>query len=92
MQATCPFSPKNSSKSMIVDVPTNSDFPLENIPFGVISTQENPVPRPATAIGDYALDLSVLAAHDLFNGPILSKAAKAVFTSVRAIVSRNKKC
>ncbi len=33
-------------------VPEDSDFPLENIPFGVVSTKSNPNDRfPATRIG-----------------------------------------
>ena len=54
---------------MIVQVPIDSDFPLENIPFGIISTDDNLNHRPATAIGQYALDLSIIA--HLFNGPLL---------------------
>lgn len=65
---------------MIVQVPKDSDFPIENIPFGIISTAVDPTPRPATAIGDYALDLSKIA--HLFNGPILSSQATMVFTQV----------
>jgi fumarylacetoacetase len=65
---------------MIVQVSNDSDFPIENIPFGIISTTGDPKPRPATAIGDYALDLSKIA--HLFNGPILSSKAATVFTQV----------
>ncbi|MBJ3774160.1 fumarylacetoacetase [Acuticoccus mangrovi] len=38
-----------------------SDFPLNNLPFGVISTAGSP-PRCAVAIGDFALDLAALEA------------------------------
>lgn len=65
---------------MIVQVSKDSDFPIENIPFGIISTAADPTPRPATAIGDYALDLSKIA--HLFNGPLLNSKATAVFTQV----------
>eukprot|EP00842_Homolaphlyctis_polyrhiza_P005981 jgi/Hompol1/6384/HPOL_000768-RA len=59
---------------------SDSDFPIENIPFGVISTHENPNPRAATAIGDFAVDLSVLANAGLFDGPLLAAHAKHVFS------------
>eukprot|EP00041_Stephanoeca_diplocostata_P023493 m.578493 g.578493 ORF g.578493 m.578493 type:complete len:419 (-) comp22306_c1_seq16:2102-3358(-) len=47
-----------------------SDFPIQNIPFGVFSTAAEPTPRCATRIGDTVVDLSKLA--DLFTGPALS--------------------
>ena len=65
---------------MIVQVSKDSDFPIENIPFGIVSTTADPTPRPATAIGDYALDLSKIA--HLFDGPLLKATATTVFTQV----------
>lgn len=46
-----------------VPVPDRSDFTLDNLPYGVFST-EGSLPRIGVAIGDYVLDLKVLA-HDL---------------------------
>lgn len=63
-----------------MQVSSDSDFSIENIPFGIISTAADPTPRPATAIGDFALDLSKIV--HLFNGPILSSKANTVFTQV----------
>ena len=37
-----------------------SPFSLSNLPFGIFSTSSSPSPRPAIAIGDYALDLAQL--------------------------------
>lgn len=37
-----------------------SDFPIENLPYGVFSTAENPTHRIGVAIGDQILDLSVV--------------------------------
>src|SRR5215216_6082782 len=42
-----------------IDVPENSDFPLENIPFGIFQPKETK-PRIGVAIGDLILDLSGL--------------------------------
>merc|ERR1719272_2824817 len=39
----------------------DNHFPIQNIPFGVISTKDNAEPRCATRIGDFALDLSKIA-------------------------------
>ncbi|TPX54229.1 fumarylacetoacetase [Powellomyces hirtus] len=63
-----------------VEVLPDSDFPLENIPFGVISTAQQASPRAATAIGTYAVDLLVLAKAGAFEGPQLGNGvAERVF-------------
>ena len=49
-----------SLKSWLPIAP-KSPFSLANIPFGIISTGFKPKPRPAVAIGDYALDLAAFA-------------------------------
>jgi fumarylacetoacetase len=59
-----------------------SDFTLENIPFGIISTAQDLRLRPATAIGDFAVDLKILADAGAFQGPLMSKYAIHVFSSV----------
>ena len=43
-----------------VSVPENSDFPIQNLPFGIISSAILSK-RVSARIGDYALDLKVLA-------------------------------
>ena len=45
-----------------IDIPVDSPFTIHNIPFGVISTQEEQAPRCATAIGNYAIDLAIYSA------------------------------
>ncbi|NXD15856.1 FAAA Fumarylacetoacetase, partial [Nothocercus nigrocapillus] len=54
-----------------IQVDENSDFPLQNLPYGVFSTKEEPRHRIGVAIGEQILDLSVI--KHLFNGPALSK-------------------
>ncbi|OFY49262.1 MAG: fumarylacetoacetase [Bacteroidetes bacterium GWF2_41_31] len=49
-----------------IDVRKGSDFPIQNLPFGMIRPQ-NGDPRPATRIGDTAIDLSVLADFGYFD-------------------------
>lgn len=44
-----------------LDVDPSSDFSLANIPFGIISTPDDPSPHVGIAIGTYVLDLKVLA-------------------------------
>lgn len=44
-----------------LNIPADSPFSLANIPFGIISTDDDATHRPAIAIGDYALDLNAFA-------------------------------
>ncbi|KAK4099467.1 Fumarylacetoacetase [Parathielavia hyrcaniae] len=50
------------ASSWVPDMDSASDFSLANIPFGIISTPDDPKPHAAVAIGSYALDLKVLCA------------------------------
>ena len=54
-----------------VNVPAESNFPLENLPYGVFSTASEPQHRIGVAIGNHILDLSKIA--HLFDGPLLSE-------------------
>ncbi|MCB9040260.1 MAG: fumarylacetoacetase [Lewinellaceae bacterium] len=49
-----------------VEVPPNSDFPIQNLPFGVFKTP-GLTPRLCTAIGEYVADLQVLSEHGFFD-------------------------
>ncbi|MFK5856900.1 MAG: fumarylacetoacetase [Bacteroidota bacterium] len=49
-----------------IDVPTDSDFPIQNIPFGIVKPV-NKQPRPATIIGETVVDLSVLTDFGFFD-------------------------
>ncbi|KAM7530837.1 hypothetical protein LguiB_034247 [Lonicera macranthoides] len=55
-----------------IDVDSHSHFPIENLPYGVFKPESGSEPRPGVAIGDYVLDLSVIASAGLFDGPLLS--------------------
>lgn len=49
-----------------IKVPKNSDFPIQNIPFGIFSYQGSS-PRACTRIGDTVIDLSVLVELGFFD-------------------------
>jgi len=49
-----------------IEVKENSDFPIQNIPFGVIKLESGKI-RCATRIGDYAVDLYALAKLGYFD-------------------------
>ena len=51
-----------------VNVDENSDFPIQNIPFGIYSPKGGGDLHVATAIGDYVLDLAYLDEAGYFEG------------------------
>lgn len=53
-----------------VPVPPESDFPIQNLPFGVFSVPAagDVRRRVGVAIGDYVLDLAAIEAAGLFQG------------------------
>lgn len=55
-----------------IEISPDSHFPMENLPYGVFKPDESSAPRPGVAIGDYVLDLQVIASAGLFNAPILT--------------------
>lgn len=59
-------------------VSEGSPFTLQNIPFGVVSTQQDPSPRCATAIGDYAVDLRSLSNSGFFKDSEVKEALSQV--------------
>ncbi|TKA62798.1 Fumarylacetoacetase [Cryomyces minteri] len=61
-------------------IESDSHFSLRNIPFGIISTSSSPTPRPAVAVGDQALDLSVFAAHNGFSALSIIQPHQSVFS------------
>ncbi len=52
--------PNDPKLRSFIDVVPSSDFPIQNLPYGVFSTAAYPAPRVGVAIGDYVLDLAVI--------------------------------
>ncbi|QXW25153.1 fumarylacetoacetase [Acinetobacter johnsonii] len=46
-----------------IDVAQNSDFPIQNLPYGIFSQTQDGVRRAGTAIGEWVLDLAALEAN-----------------------------
>lgn len=79
-----------------VEIAAHSDFPLENLPYGIFSEKHNSQPRAGVALGEWVVDLAVLEAHGyckltdgklLFNQPTLNmfiESGKANWSKVRA--------
>lgn len=57
-----------------IPVPAGSDFPIQNLPFGIASWNGEP-PVPVTRVGDTVVDLSILAEAGLLNSIGIDKDA-----------------
>lgn len=80
-------------KNSWITIQENSDFPLQNIPFGIIKPYQS-APRPATRIGDTVIDLSVLADFGYFDTlgiPDLSPFYEPVLNDFIALGKKNTK-
>jgi len=62
-----PITANNPKRESWLDVPTHSDFPIQNIPFGVFLTKDDVITI-GTRIGDYAIDLGALQQLNYFEG------------------------
>lgn len=62
-----PSTTNNPKRKSWLNVPKDSDFPIQNIPFGVFLTKEDVITI-GTRIGDYAIDLGALQQLNYFEG------------------------
>ncbi|HVH84729.1 MAG TPA: hypothetical protein VM713_10480, partial [Steroidobacteraceae bacterium] len=52
--------PNDPGLRSFADVPGDSPFPIQNLPYGMFSTPNHAASRAGVAIGDYVLDLAAL--------------------------------
>lgn len=69
--------PNDPKLRSFIQVDPSSDFPIQNLPYGVFFTPEQPDLRVGVAIGDFVLDLAVLEAAGLLR----VGGAKIIFAS-----------
>ena len=62
-----PITANDPSRKSWLEVNKNSDFPIQNIPFGVFLTKDDVVTI-GTRIGDFAIDLGALQQLNYFEG------------------------
>lgn len=62
-----PKETNNPNRKTWLDVPKDTDFPIQNIPFGVFLTKDDVITI-GTRIGDYAIDLGALQQLNYFEG------------------------
>lgn len=81
--------PNDPKLRSFVDVDPASDFPIQNLPYGVFSTQAAPAPRVGVAIGDRVLDLAVLESEGLIDlAPAYDVFAQASLNAFMALGPR----
>jgi len=61
------YKANNPALKSWVEVAKNSDFPIQNLPYGIFSTKEKS-PRAGVAIGNQILDLCEIQSAQLLNG------------------------
>lgn len=76
--------PNDPKLKSFIEVAPDSDFPIQNLPYGVFSTPTSAQKRVGVAIGDFVLDLAVLESEGL-----LKTGADGVFAqdSINALMA-----
>ena len=62
-----PITANNPNRKSWLEVPNDSDFPIQNIPFGVFLTKDDVITI-GTRIGNNAIDLGALQQLNYFDG------------------------
>jgi fumarylacetoacetase len=75
------------SLTSFVDVPSDSHFPIQNLPYGVFRPHNGDLPRVGVAIGDRVLDLSALQSRELFDHPQIAERHPFSQPSLNAFMS-----
>ncbi|MFZ1320872.1 MAG: fumarylacetoacetase [Ignavibacteria bacterium] len=69
----------NNTVKSFIEVNSNSDFPIQNLPYGIFYTSDNNSRRAGTAIGEYILDLNAAEKNGLFENKTFTD--KDIFNS-----------
>jgi fumarylacetoacetase len=80
-------SPADASLRSFVAVAEDSDFPIQNLPFGVFRPRTGGEPRVGVAIGDQILDLALLEHRGLLDLPALAGARVFERSSLNAFMA-----
>jgi fumarylacetoacetase len=83
------ISANDPSRKSWIDVPDNSDFPIQNLPFGIFSTASKS-PRPCVAIGDHLVDLSALMDLGVFDDLPFQSNDFASSSTLNALMKKGK--
>ena len=73
--------------SWVTSANTNSDFPIQNLPFGLFKRkQKNEAFRAGVAIGDHVLDLAAVANSNVFSGSVQTALQAASQSTLNALM------
>jgi len=72
-----------------IDVPADSDFPIQNLPFGIFSTADRSV-RAGVAIGAHILDLQTVSEMGLLDA-LGAEREDFAGATINAFIDRGKK-
>ena len=73
--------------SWVTSANTNSDFPIQNLPFGIFKRKEkNEAFRAGVAIGDHVLDLAAVANSNVFSGSVQTALQAASQSTLNALM------
>src|SRR3954462_15109523 len=76
--------PNDPNLRSFIEVAPDSDFPIQNLPFGVFSTENSPQKRVGVAIGDFVLDLAELERRGLLAPDAYMALGQKVWSQSRA--------
>ena len=76
-----------------VNVPANSDFPIQNLPFGIFTSAQRG-PRVGVAIGEHILDLNAVAEFGYFDSirfekKVFSQSSLNAFIALGKTITRS---
>ena len=74
-------------RSWVPSANGHPDFPIQNLPFGIVSTAADPAPRGGVAIGDLVLDLGAALQAGLFEGEAARAAGLAAGPTLNALMA-----
>lgn len=74
------------ARSWVVSANDHSEFPIQNLPFGIFSTDDEP-PRAGIAIGDQILDLAKVLHAGLLSGDAATAAKAAPGDSLNGLMA-----
>jgi len=73
--------------SWVTSANTNSDFPIQNLPFGIFKRkQKSEAFRAGVAIGDHVLDLAAVANSNVFSGSVQTALQAASQSTLNALM------
>jgi fumarylacetoacetase len=77
--------PNDPALRSFIDVDLASDFPIQNLPYGVFSIPASPTPRVGVAIGNHVLDLCTLEQEGLLDAGELGVFARPSINPLMAL-------